>query len=939
MNKKKAIKIATATALAASSFAAVAPFTTEAAVNVSASVTKATKQMKKAQDTYTSAAAKGQVASAAAVQKEVTLAKSYYDAAKKDIAKAGGKNKAALTKQLDAALPSYNNAKNYIAGVNFATGLKASADKLAAAVSKKDANYVNKNFASFSKDVAGAEKKVKGLVVGATAQKVVIAKYVTPASKVVASANAYLGTVKTVSAVADVEVNQGEEKVELPKQVQVTLVNGKKVQKTVTWDQTGLDLTKPETYALTGKVSGTTLTASVKVVVKEVPAAIASVKVVDVNKLEVKFNHAVDTDKAVVKLTKGLANYNVSAKWNDAKDTVVLTAVLNKLSATDYTVKVEGLTTDTLSANVTVADEKADSVEVATTQVDTVASGNSVTVYFKVVNQYGTDFTGVDFNDLTVLTAQSIKDVTFGTAVAAGNADANGNLRATFNVTGTVKAGDSFKVTAIYKGLTTSSTVGFVAPVALSQLSFGQVQPLKDTKRITVNNPGLVVPITAVDQYGKAYKLKFTDFDKFVSSNNKVVDAANGTASFAINTDGNLTFTAGAEEGTAIVTAILKDGSIAQFSVTVNGTSTAKTVQLSAPTALVADGEKVSLDMVVTDQFGEVIANKDAGLTFETSDKNFTVNPKTGKVEGTVKEDKAFKVTVKKDGKDLTSVTFAVEAKAFANTVTTVNFPTLFEVGASKTITADDVVVKDQYGRDFKPETGVTLTAKDNKDGNFSGTGTVKAEKPGTATYTVQVDGKPSAVKDITLTAVASKDITSYELKSLGTIYYLGAGVAPELVGKTADGKTVVLKDDKIKKLTTSNSNVAQITEDFRVVGGASVKDADGSATIKAWDDQGNLLGSTTVTVTNKAPQLKTVAASEKPASKVEDIFDAKDQYNADFDEKGTWYFTTAAGFAKSTTNEKDILKDLVGAGEYSVKFVSADGETIATTVITITLP
>jgi trimeric autotransporter adhesin len=676
----------------------------------------------------------------------------------------------------------------------------------------------------------------------------------------------------------------------------------------------------------------------------EAPATpeVTSVSAIDVNKIKVDFNTSVDTEKAVVKLTKGLANYNITTEWSEDEKSVVITSVLSKLSPADYTVKVEGLTEEVLSADVKIEAETASKVEVATTKTDVVGTTETVTVYFNVLNQYGTKYTLVDAADLTVTTSESIADVSFGAVTEASSSNSSkGNLQGTFTVTdttGKLKAGDTFKVTAVYKGLTTSSDVTFVAPVELSELSFGQVLPLKDTKRITVGDADLVVPYTAVDQYGAEYDLDLSDV-QWVSSNTSVVDVS----SLAINSDGELTLDAGNTAGTAIVTAILEDGSTAQFSVTVEAEAYANTVTLGAPTALVADGETASLDLVVYDQFGEVIANKDVtGLNFSNG---FTINPKTGKLEGVVTENNAFKVTATRasDLKELASVTFAVEAEAVANTITAVNFATLYEVGASKAISVNDVVVKDQYGRTFTPAT-VSLAEVDTANDNFSLVGnTVTADVAGTKVYTVAVDGSSSAVKNITLKAVASTDIKSYELAPIGTIHNGGAAYAgtPTLIGKTAEGKTVVLEAGKIASLTSSNSNVAVINGlTVEGAGGAFTSTTDATATIKAWAANGTLLGTAEVTVSNTLPTLTTIEEGTLSTT-VASIFDSEDQYGKALDEQGTWYFTSSTDVVTtadsgSLTFASDADTFTLASGDYTVKFVSTDGKTVVSSTITL---
>ena len=191
MSKKKAIKLATASVLAASSFAAIAPFNTEAAVNVASSVTKATTQMEKAYNAYYAKAAKGQAASAAEVQKEVTLAKTYYDAAKKIVSKYAGSKKSYYLSKLTAATPFYTNAQKYISGAKYAEGLKAQAVKLEAAVIKADIKTIQNTFPAFVSELNKAEGKVKGYVAGSKAENAVIKANLTSPKAITPAVNAY----------------------------------------------------------------------------------------------------------------------------------------------------------------------------------------------------------------------------------------------------------------------------------------------------------------------------------------------------------------------------------------------------------------------------------------------------------------------------------------------------------------------------------------------------------------------------------------------------------------------------------------------------------------------------------------------------------------------------------------------------------------------------
>lgn len=664
--------------------------------------------------------------------------------------------------------------------------------------------------------------------------------------------------------------------------------------------------------------------------------ALESVTVVDVNKIEVAFNQAVDTELADIELVKGQANYNVTTEWNEDGDTATLVSA-GRITPDRYTVKVDGLTDNVLQSSVVVEEEEIVSLGVTSPSIE-ISSGAAI--YFNVYNQYGTPYTAVDASDFTVVVNESIDDVTFGKVSVDESTDEKGNLVAEFPIVDAnnkLKEGDKFKVTAVYGDVTVESSVKFVEPSNITSLEFGTVTPLDGSERITVGDKDLVVPYVALDQYGEDYELTLEEGITFVSSDKDVVDVD----SFAINKDGQLTFDVGEEEGTTTITAILPDGATSQFKVTVKDEAVVSSVVISAPSTLVADGEIVSLDLVVKDQYGEVIPNEEVtGLTFS---HDFVINKKTGKLEGIVTEDDTFEVTASKSGKELSSVTFTVEEEAIVNKMTSVDFDTVYEVGATGTITADDVVVLDQYGREFTPSS-VELEEKDTSNDYFSGSGdTVVAEAAGEKIYTVVVDD--TEMKDIMLRVVASDDITSYELAPLGTLYNgTGYSVIPELIGATADGQDVVLKDGKVDKFTSSDMSVA-VPNGLTIVGAGNTftSTTDKTIVIKAWDETGKELGSTDLVVTNKAPKIETITPSDKDIDIVADIFDSVDQYGGEFTEKGTWYFTSTDGSA-SVVSVTDGMKTLASDsdnfdledGDYSVRFISEDGNTVATTVITV---
>ncbi|WP_197206575.1 S-layer protein [Cytobacillus firmus] len=140
MSKKKAIKLAAASAVAASAFVAAAPAQTDAASNVAVEVSKAVTQMKKAYHTYSDVTANGEFAPIADVYKEYNAAKVAYKNAKALVTKAGGEHKEAYLAQLDATYNEYiaKRVVTYIDAYNYATALEDKKEALEAALEEKE---------------------------------------------------------------------------------------------------------------------------------------------------------------------------------------------------------------------------------------------------------------------------------------------------------------------------------------------------------------------------------------------------------------------------------------------------------------------------------------------------------------------------------------------------------------------------------------------------------------------------------------------------------------------------------------------------------------------------------------------------------------------------------------------------------------------------------
>ncbi|MFD0050320.1 hypothetical protein ACFVHQ_13475 [Actinomycetes bacterium NPDC127524] len=128
MNKKKAIKIAAASAIAASAFAAVAPTQSQAATSVATTVTNAQKAMKAPFDKYYQTGITKKTVPAATVQALITTGTKAYNDATALVKKSGGKSTKTYLAKLDSYKKYLDRSKAYVAGLGSISKVYANAD-------------------------------------------------------------------------------------------------------------------------------------------------------------------------------------------------------------------------------------------------------------------------------------------------------------------------------------------------------------------------------------------------------------------------------------------------------------------------------------------------------------------------------------------------------------------------------------------------------------------------------------------------------------------------------------------------------------------------------------------------------------------------------------------------------------------------------------------
>lgn len=683
-------------------------------------------------------------------------------------------------------------------------------------------------------------------------------------------------------------------------------------------------------------------------------AAIDSATATGVKTITVKFNGPVDTTKAVIKVKKGAAIYGSTVAWNDKKDTATVTTIVN-LPAADYTVEVTGLTETALTKTVTFAAETASKVEVTSTTVPLV---NSATIEFKVSNQYGEDMKVLGTASGVVVSAYNTtqKRVETLTNLTADN-------KLTFSPTfqsaaSPAKVGDVIRVTVAYAGLTAQSNVTVADPAANSAISFGDIAPLTGKVRISVSETGLAVPYTMFDQYSVATKLAahtanqdaVADIEtisgvQFVSSNPAIVDVD----TFAVDADGKLTFNTGATSGTATITAIINTtGAVSKFNVSVNDVAKVDSLAIAAPSALIAAGETVKLDVTAADQFGAAIAAKDiTGVAVTSSNTSVVANGSTitaGKLNVVTLAAGTTTLTAKVGDKVVGSVTVVVEAAAKIMQVKSVSFPSKFEVGAAKTMTTDDFAVIDQYGRTIdKANVTFTVAEKTAADAYFTVTtaGAFTADAAGSSVIvlTATYNAENAPAYEFTVTAVASSDVKTYAITAVPTIYSGAAHAkALELVGKTAAGDTVVLKANKVVSAASGDPTKVTVAVAGGVATVTGVADQEGNVVVSLWSESAKL-AETTITLSKVAPVITTVKFNDSVETALvatvtlSDNLEVKDQYGVTKADVGFW--TTSDSTKATVVNGVVTMQAGATTGDsVTIGYVSSNGIAV-TTVLT----
>lgn len=661
MNKKKAIKIATASAIAASGFVAVAP--AQAAVkttNVNTVVNTAISKMAAAYDGYHKPGLEGKLPPTAKIRQLTTNAEAAYDAAVAAIAKDGGtkSQKSAFTKKLNAKKYLLTRAQGYVKAID--VNLNAAKKTLDKAVASGKAKDVKAAEAALVKTAATFEKAVKA-VYGPSTRKVLVAKYHVPALAKAATVKDELTVYNAYKQIEDGKLIDTN----LEKAGTIIAATKATVDKLAAGDKRDTKLVKNLLDAVAKNNAKYNEKAGV---VGEVKSIVA----INTTTVEVTYKNAVENVDALKYSIEGLTIASAVVKQTDSK-TVVLTTSTQE-GAKEYSVKSGAIKIGTfkgVSAVVPTA------IKVTTPSIQGTI-GKEVTVKATVTVPEGQSKAGIPVT-INVPESNSLNKA----ITAEVYTDANGE--ASYSYTRYSAGSDSvvayatgnravFSTSQVFWGVSTTLSVEEVTPGATINNGANK------TYKVKVTNPSTGKPAA-----GQVFNVSFAEnlnvtadkASKATVNGVNPIQLANGseTQTAQITTDGNgeATFTVSGTN-TAVTPVVFSStngsksytASLLQATgskVTFTAVQTAYSIEVKRDGAEsaakgVSNGRKYSV--LVKDKDGKLAANEVVNIAFnEDLDRIISTETKAEFVKDGKYAGK--KITVKTDAKGEASFVISSE--------------------------------------------------------------------------------------------------------------------------------------------------------------------------------------------------------------------------------------------------------------------------------------
>lgn len=615
-------------------------------------------------------------------------------------------------------------------------------------------------------------------------------------------------------------------------------------------------------------------------------AITATAKLTGADKLELTFNQAVDTAKAVITVKNANGNtVNQTAAFNADKNVATLEFASSLLEGS-YTVSVTGLQEAAITATFTAEDEKVAKIEFTSDKAVLIRGYDeddaTYTVGYKVLNQYGEDVTS-DYEDQLTFTV--------GRGSNSKVSAEDGVL--TVPEAGVLNLNDKIAVSVLdVESSTFANTVlTVVSPARVAEISIDKLYN-EDGDTLTAGDDAAeyFLIVTAKDQYGNPIKdASYVKDDVVVSVSNQNYASVDYVTDS--NTKGDFTTVeiddveyvalalAGDEDednavaaGTSKVTIVsTTTGKLASFDVVVKEAVAADSVTFSSP-SFAAAGEEFNVPFTAVDQFGNAITSASKlnaafsnitvgghelgeGVEFVADYVNNKVNLTVdGLKEGTyvltavTKTNKVINQTIKVGEAAVPTVISGIDS----------DFAKVYAVDATDTLSiADDVIIQDQYGRTLD-QTDDSYPGFDWADYTVSITDggnyvkrdglTFEGEKKGSQKFTLSLLNADLTTTDKTvkgsayslnLKVVEQADIASYEVADLGKILAVPTEAETTydkdltVSGVLADGSKVAIPTSYYE-VTTTSGNVEFNADDSTIEAFGYADDAfdDGDLTV-----------------------------------------------------------------------------------------------------------
>ena len=619
----------------------------------------------------------------------------------------------------------------------------------------------------------------------------------------------------------------------------------------------------------------------------------------------VKFNNPVDPAKLAVVVKKGAITLNTATVTPAADNKSVTVTMATTITSDNYSIAVSGAAADTLSATVSAAQQQISKIEFTSNNaVLDRTNAKIVTTGYKVSNQFGEDVTSTA--DIQFTSGLGTATGSDGVVTVTGTADFTKDETLAISAI-------NVETNTFASGTFTVSDIAQVANVSISSLYNA------DNKTLDINSnySDYWLVVDAKDQYGNAVPATSVGNDVIVSvSNTAVVNVSSFSKESINNTDETvlkLVAPTTPIAGTAKITIISKTtGKIATYDVVVKDQVKADSISFSAPDFAVA-GEKVTVPFTAIDQFGNEITNANSALTSLTpsfSDTNVTGAFSQDYVNGTptltvdaskLTDAKSVVMSVVTPSGKLAQLTlnFVAPAKATVISGTTDVSNTLLLGNTVSLNAADNLVIKDQYGRTMDLNTAknsVVLTSSDETKVSVTGgvyainatnsSISINAANKGASTITLKLQdasGNDIAGSEYqtTFRVVGKSDITSYDVPNIANVYYGGATYAQELKvnGILADGSKVAIPymTNGVKNFNVVFSATgvtfgsdAKFAADNTVTFATDSDTKDVSAVVTVVGATGTQVFTKTVTVTKVAPAAATLTIATSGTNTVE---------------------------------------------------------------------